>query len=88
MKKRFVIKAISAALWVVIFTMTNINTLDATATLTAESTNTPLKVQAGLGNGTIAIQAFSPQQVDVELGEVLPDIIQHLYQNRILSPLY
>jgi plastocyanin len=69
MKKRFVIKAISAALWVVIFTMTNINNLDATATPTVESTNTPLKVQAGVGNGTIAIQVFSPQKVDIKSGE-------------------
>jgi plastocyanin len=69
MKKRFVIKAISAALWVVIFTMTNINNLDATATPTVESTSTPLKVQAGVGNGTIAIQVFSPQKVDIKSGE-------------------
>lgn len=51
--------------------MTNINTLDATTTFSAESTNTPLKVQAGVGNGTVgvAIQLFSPKQVDVKSGE-------------------
>jgi plastocyanin len=69
MRKRFVIKAISASLWVVIFTMINFDTLDATATPTAESTNTPLKVQAGIGNGTVAIQLFSPKQVDIKSGE-------------------
>ncbi len=51
MKKGFFVKALSAALWVVIFAMTNINTLDATTTFSAESTDTPLEVQAGVGNG-------------------------------------
>jgi plastocyanin len=69
MKKRFVIKAISAALWVAIFTMTNINTVDATATPTVESATTPLKVQAGVGNGSVAIALFSPNQVDIKSGE-------------------
>src|SRR5688572_22216785 len=69
MKKRFVIKAISAALWIAIFTMTNINTLDATATPTVESANTPLKVKAGVGNGSVAIALFSPNQVDIKSGE-------------------
>src|SRR5918994_3702444 len=52
-------------------TIGNINTLDATTTFSAESTNTPLKVQAGLGNGTVgvAIQLFSPKQVDIKSGE-------------------
>jgi hypothetical protein len=58
MKKMFVIKAISAALWVAIFTMTNINTIDATTSSAADSTNVPLKVKAGVGNGTVAIQLF------------------------------
>lgn len=71
MKKGFFVKALSAALWVVIFAMTNINTLDATATFSAESTDTPLEVQAGVGNGTVgvAIQLFSPKQVDIKSGE-------------------
>jgi plastocyanin len=71
MKKRFVIKAISAALWVVIFTMTNINTLDATTSSAPDSAIVPLKVKAGVGNGTVgvAIQLFSPNQVDIKSGE-------------------
>jgi plastocyanin len=69
MRKRFVIKAVSAALWVVIFTMTNINTLDATTSSAADIANAPLKVKAGVGNGTVAIQLFSPNQVDIKSGE-------------------
>jgi plastocyanin len=70
MNKWFVIIAVASL--AVVFAVTNINALDVTATPTVDRTNTttgPIKVQAGIGNGTVAIQLFSPKQIDIKSGE-------------------